>query len=619
MTHHCPTRRFGRPVGAAFLVWSTLVPACRADDEAADASSQAGDTEGETPVTAGPGPGSGPGGTADGDGTASDTEAASDGACDPEAGDDCGALGTIARVYMAQTHVLEPTDPLFELVSDRDALIKVQVVAPGRPPSPAVSATLTLDGRAMELVLEGPAALPTSFVGDLGIVRHSLDDSFTGIVPAAWVQPGLTIDVAAGADTLELRDLRIGAPTTVIMTMFDAHYFQLSPGDYPAGWKDELEAKWPVAGVEVRRVPSVVFSELVVPPRAELPAVRLSAMEDYMVQTGQPFDGEQATASQWAGALKAAAGTAGRVSLYYVNIYGANAGGQAGGFGGVGNGTGAGILLHELGHALSLPHWGDSPEYPYKGEMYGIMPDPEAFNGTHAGPTWAFHLPTRTFIPPTVQESAVGGMIGVYKADPMQGGGQGDQEMGFIYRHFSDYSVNQMRNYLEEHVVIWNDAISSYASWSDETRDYGTPVANDGVQFAVLRDVEVISVMAAVSGASPEVSMVYPPIGPYTAGLIDVFDPSNETDRAAAEAVFCPDTGCDVSLRIVQGGVEKVVMLPSSWDPAADPLAPDSLRTRAVNLPAADGEVTRVELLLTPEAEHDGLPPNSTVLDVWSP
>ncbi|MBW8016701.1 MAG: hypothetical protein FVQ82_10975 [Planctomycetes bacterium] len=36
----------------------------------------------------------------------------------------------IAGVYLAQTHVLEPDDSLFKLVGNRDALLKVQVVAP---------------------------------------------------------------------------------------------------------------------------------------------------------------------------------------------------------------------------------------------------------------------------------------------------------------------------------------------------------------------------------------------------------------------------------------------------------------------------------------------------------
>jgi hypothetical protein len=50
--------------------------------------------------------------------------------------------------------------------------------------------------------------------------------------------------------------------------MLDVNYFAATPGDYPAGWQEELEAKWPVAELELRRVPNIVFHELVIPPKA---------------------------------------------------------------------------------------------------------------------------------------------------------------------------------------------------------------------------------------------------------------------------------------------------------------------------------------------------------------
>lgn len=185
-------------------------------------------------------------------------------------------------------------------------------------------------------------------------------------------------------------------------------------------------------------------------------------------------------------------------------------------------------------------------------------------------------------------------------------------------RHFSDYSVSKMRNFLEEHVLIWNEQLKSYAGWDAETKGYTKVVENNGVSYPVERDVNVLSVMASVSGANQDVNMVYPPIGPYVAGLIELFDPRVAEDRSAAEAKYCPGTGCDVSLKIVQGGVEKIYMLAASWDVAADPLDGKSLTTKALNLKAADGDVTRVDLLLTPEAEHDGLPSNPTVLYSWT-
>ncbi|MCU0663523.1 MAG: M66 family metalloprotease [Myxococcota bacterium] len=528
------------------------------------------------------------------------------------------SLGAIDAVFFAQTHVQQPDHEYFTLVGNRETLIKAHVVAPEKPKAPAVKAILALNDKTLELPLTGPENLPASISIEPGVVQHSYEDSFTGFIPKEWMQPGLSVTVEAASDRKEFNDLKIGAPTKVIMTMFDVQYFADTNGDYPTGWQEELAAKWPISELEVRRLSHVVFPTLVVPPRAGVVAARVSSKDEYLVKTGLPFDGEQAAALEWKSALKAAAGTGGRISLYYVNIYGANAGGQAGGFGGVGNGTSAGILNHELGHALSLGDcYGGDPNYPYKGEMYGI-PQPEGDNDIHVGPTWAFYVYARAFIPPTVQPSAVGGTVGTFKRDPMCGGGQGDQEQGYLMRHFSDYSVSKMRSFLEEHVLIWSETLGSYASWDSESKGYTEVVSNNGVSYPVERDVSVRSVMASVSGANSDVNMVYPPIGPYVAGLIELFDPRQAADRTEAETAYCPSGGCDVSLKIMQGGVEKIYMLAASWDTSADPLNGNSLTTKALNLRASDGEVTRVDLLLTPDAEHNGLPGTPTVLYSWT-
>jgi len=530
------------------------------------------------------------------------------------------ALGqTIDAVYFAQTHVQEATHPYLNLVGNRETLIKAHVIAPGSVSAPAVEAVLTLDGQTLRLPLTGPPILPLSIPKDPGIVQHSFENSFTGYIPKAWVKRGLSVTIAAGPARASFNNLQIGAPTRVIMTMFDVHYFALASGNYPTGWQEELEAKWPVASLELRRLPRVIFPELVIPPRPDVGtrAVRVKSRADYRTQTGLNFDGEQAAALAWNDALKAAAGTAGRVSLYYTNIYGVPAGGQAGGFAGVGSGTSIGVLHHELGHAFSLPHWGDNSAYPYKRAMHGI-PAPAIYNETHAGPTWGFDLRKKAFIPCTVQVGNAGNKpIGTYKADPMQGGGDGWQEKPYLMNHFSDYSCRQMRNYLNGHVLAWNDAQESYASWNASTRDYTNTVTNNGVQYPLVRDVPVISIMASVSGSNPDVSMVYPPIGPYVTGLINRFDPSVAADRTAAAATFSPPGGCDVSLRIVQGGVQKTYMLAAAWEPSQSPFARASLRTAALNLPADDGEVTRVDLLLTPDAQINGLPADPQVLYTW--
>ncbi|MEY4245141.1 MAG: hypothetical protein RLZZ245_2726 [Verrucomicrobiota bacterium] len=536
------------------------------------------------------------------------------------------AQTTINAVYFGQTHVLKATDPYFGMVGNRETLIKAHVVNPATPASPVVTATLTASGLPnLALTLTGPATLPASIPDGLGVVQHSFANTFNGYIPANYMKTGLQVTVNAGAGvSTTITNMKVGAPTKVIMTMTDVQYFSDTNSDYPSGIFSELEAKWPVADLEVRRLGHVVFPELVIPPRGDVgaKAVRIRSKAEYTAKTGLSFDGEQAAALAWNGALKRAAGRSGRWSLYYLNVYNAFAGGQAGGFAGVGSGTSVGILHHELGHALSLPHWGDSAAYPYKGAMHGIQA-PTNYNGTHAGPAWAFHLPTRALIPPTVQSGNVGGKpVGTYKVDPMQGGGTGYQESGYLLNHFSDYSMNQMRNYVQSHVVVWNPALGSSGSWAEWNQTagaYTTAVSNNGVQFPTTRDTQVISVMASISGSNSDVTMVYPPIGPYTSGLIRLFDPSVAADRTAANSIFSPSTGSDLCVRVVQGGVTKTYMLAASWVTSQDPFSGGSLVTEAINLPAANGTVTKIELLLTPDAEVNGLPTNPQVLSTWAP
>lgn len=235
----------------------------------------------------------------------------------------------IDAVYFAQKHVMEPDNQLFKLFSNLEALIKVHVVSPSNSKTPVAKAILSLKGEVFTLPLTGPNQLPDSIPNDPGIVQHSYNNSFTGLIPKEWVQPGLGVEIQAGDKKRIVNDLIIGAPSKIIMTMFDVHYFEHTPGDYPEGWQTELEAKWPTSKMEVRRIPNVVFPALIIPPRGKIPAARIDSKDDYRIKTGFPFDGEQAAALAWKSALKAAAGIKGRFSLYYVNIYGANAGGEA--------------------------------------------------------------------------------------------------------------------------------------------------------------------------------------------------------------------------------------------------------------------------------------------------
>jgi len=507
----------------------------------------------------------------------------------------------IDAVFFAQTHVQKPDSEYFTLVSDRKALVKVHVISGSSQQSSDVKAIVKLNGEKLEIPLAGPKYLP-SFVGKEPCdVTHSYDDSFTGFIPKEWVKPGMTVKIKAGKQKVKYNNLTISAPTVLKINMFDIYTFNDGEKDFPEGWKEEFEAKLPIKELQVERQ-KAVFEEVVVIPNGERPAKRIFLKNEAR-------KGEQ-TAARWMGALMDASGLARRTNLYYLNTHNLSvSGGRGADFHGVGQVGQEGYLVHEGGHALSLAHCNQG-HYPYKkGQICGIDVEKE-----HVGTTWFFDLNHEKFISPISE------LKGTFRKTPMLGGGRGQEKEDWAktnMKFFSDYEVNKMKNYLEKHVAVWNEELQGYASWNAQTNDYTIPIENDGVQYPVERDAKVLSVLISVSAVTEEANIIYPPIGPYTAGLINLFDPRNVTDRVKAQAYFCPPEGCDVSLMIIQGGKKKYVMLPISWDETADPLEKQSFKTRAVNLPARDGNITKVKLLFTPDAEKNGLPTNADVIIKW--
>jgi len=529
----------------------------------------------------------------------------------------------IDAVFLAQTHVNKPDDPYFKLTGNRPALLKVHVLSPTAEPAPKVYAKVSVEKHSTEFILSGPSQLPKSLPSEPGKVQHQLSDSFSTMIPANWVRKGMHIDIFAGKNQVSHK-IKVGAPSKITMRMFDIHYFgKKSRHDYPETFFKELEAKWPVSEFTVQRIRNINFHEMVIPARPDVgtPHVRIKSKEDYLEKTGKRFDGEQSAALQWVHALSASGGHF-DTAMCYVNISGVPSGGQAGSFDGVGQIGSLGITSHELGHAFGLPHWGRSKDYPYRGDMYGITAPRQE---VHVGPTWGFDLPSQTFISPIFQTknrdvSQNLTPANVYKNDPMQGGGQGMQEPPFLINHFSDYSVYRMQAYIEKKLAVLID--NEYYKWNQKTGAYSIQVSNKvnrGIHYPLTTEVDVISVMAACTLADKSVNMIYPPIGPYNGNLMMTFDPQIPSQRKQAkEQNFSPQDGCDFSLRIIQGDKESIYMLPASGAEGADPLKGSSLKTVAVNLPAQNGEVTKVELLLTPDAETKGLPNKPEVLYAWN-
>jgi Peptidase M66 len=364
-----------------------------------------------------------------------------------------------------------------------------------------------------------------------------------------------------------------------------------------------------VASIELRRTRNIVFNLVSMPPRAGKPAVICSSRADYEKQTGLKYDGEQDIAGQWKGALRNAAGAGwgGTREVWYVNIYGVPCGGTGGGLGGVGNGKDPGILLHELGHGFNLPHWYGRKEYPYVGNMLGIPAQSEMF--PHVGPTWAFDLERKAFITPVEN--------GKWKKDPMQGGGESDHKP-YVYKFFSDYSLSPIRKVLEETQVVFDERSGNYSQWDPKTGAYTAPARQRGLPSVPIEDdVDVISILTSISGPTPAATIIYPPIGPHFSSLIAVPEVSTKAGLVSASALDFKDSNSNVCLRVTQGGKQRTYLLKVFIDNGAKPADVKSYTTYAINLPAKDGVVTKVELLSTPNIFSQGLKADAKVLKIW--
>jgi hypothetical protein len=284
------------------------------------------------------------------------------------------------------------------------------------------------------------------------------------------------------------------------------------------------------------------------------------------------------------------------------------------------------VFVHELSHTLDLWHWheGAGANYPYRGAMFGIE---DSANGVHCGPVWRWR-------PPAAGDGPRGAFVAPYLTTDTgtrryrrvvsTSGSRDDRPTEFeeLVGTFSDWDTRVTQEWLESVVRVWNVELGAWVTWDHAASTYARRVeGTPGVDLPLDPEpVNVYSLLVAASASVPAANTVYRPIGPYDSGLLRRFDPQNAADVAAAAALpgYCPEGGCDYSVRVVQGGVARVYMLRAS-EASGDPTSDDALRHTAVNVPSADGAPERIELLATPDAQVRGMPETPEVLGVWMP
>ena len=506
----------------------------------------------------------------------------------------------IDDVFLAQTHVLRPTDLFFKLTADRVALLKVNITSSSGLSAPAVSAIISLNGQTTILRLKGPSKLPTYINPD----EHSFDNSFTVDIPRQWVKPGFSILIKAGTIEKKIDNILVSADHVLRFRFFDFIVFG-DPKEYHPFQKDtykEMEAKLPISGLDyiyagVFEMPAFV----VFPENNNTTPARIA--------TRNPKDNVHSmTFLSNMDALQRANGE------LYTTYYGAGMSTAGGGWGGGTRFAGIstfGVFWHEFGHALSLSHNNDNPKYPYSSNGLSQF-------RFHVGPNWGYDPIKRYFIPPTIQKNALGaeeyvknGEMGRFKHDPMWQKNPNQQEEGYYFMHFSDYNAHKIKTFLEK-TYERKMPDGSYAKWNTETSSWKT-IKRRSWEVPTRENLPIYSLLGMAS-VTQDANLIYNPLA-YTGNLVRTFDPTQVADiRAMREERFC--TPCNLTLKVKQGGKTKYFALKSNFKMTSSQFERQGTRPFAVNVPQSDGKIELMELYYTPDLKN-GFKGNEQLLKRW--
>lgn len=333
-----------------------------------------------------------------------------------------GAVNNTAKIdeiFMAQTHRHAIDHPLFFTIGHRPALFQVAVTGSGI--SPDVQVQGFFEGESIGvLCLSGPALLQET----IDLKTPNFEDYFSVTLPKNWIKNGLELVVMAGNETQRItaETLKIGPYTelNLVMVNMDVMDYNDDPHFFPIfeNFLEEVASAIPASVVRFGIFPETLkFPEYVVRNDA-FEAVKLTKVDDIWVNDISNEGTINAMADDFLKLMHQSTGD------YLSTIYFGNTLNLAPG--GWGNGRSfvspdfTDIFIHELGHALSLPHWSnaffladgplDEYNYPYGGDTN---------DGASRGETWNFIQDTYEFETPFCKDLGPNNE-GVERSDAMQ-------------------------------------------------------------------------------------------------------------------------------------------------------------------------------------------------------